>query len=73
MAQLETRREMVHEVFRLKVLTALDAATWECFGPKITQNTCGATDADLPRLFKAIDGQADAVAERFGIELTDTA
>jgi hypothetical protein len=57
-------REQVTDIFRQRVLEALDEAARETFDPP--GNRAGATDADLPRLFTAIDAQIDVLAERFG-------
>lgn len=63
-------RDDVCDVFYRHVLNALDRATRETFHPNNKANE-GATDEDLPRLFKAIDEQVDALAKRFDIELID--
>ena len=55
------------DVFREKVLAALDAAARETFDPP--RNDAGATDGDLPRLFKAIDKQIEILADRYNITL----
>lgn len=47
------------ETFRLAVLAALDEASIEVFGHNL-----GATDADLPKLFPAIDAQVQRLADR---------
>lgn len=60
-------QEDAREVFRRKVLSALDEAAKEVFNPP--RNDAGATDADLPRLFKAIDAQVECLADRYGIRL----
>lgn len=64
-------REMIVEPFRQKVLAALDAAANETFGQLglVHRNDSGATDADLPRLFKALDAQIDVLAARYGVVL----
>lgn len=63
------------EIIRHKVLAALDDGVREIYAnvagrPPLT-NTPGATDADLPELFKAIDRQADRALARLGIELDE--
>jgi hypothetical protein len=62
-------KETAREIFRNRVLEAMDQAAREIFGDRITRNDCGATDADLPRLFKALDHQLDVVSERFSAPL----
>lgn len=64
-------RETIVEPFRQKVLEALDAAANETFGQLglVHRNDSGATDADLPRLFKALDAHVDVLAERYGVVL----
>lgn len=62
-------RDYVQAVFRAKVLEALDAAANETFKP--ARNDSGAADADLPRLFKAIDEQVEVLAKRYGVTLED--
>ena len=56
-------RETTLETFRDAVLRALDDAARQTFNPP--RNDAGATDADLPRLFAAIDAQVEALAERY--------
>jgi hypothetical protein len=63
--------EITRESFRRHVLDALDAAARETFNP--SRNDAGASDADLPRLFKAIDAQIEVLAERYCIKLIDAA
>ena len=58
-------RERVVEEFRRAVLRALDRAADQEFDPP--RNDSGAIDADLPRLFKAIDAQVDVLAKRYHI------
>lgn len=69
MARRQMNRDYVRDVFREAVLKGLDLATRQTFDPP--QTNAGATDADLPRLFKAIDAQVDRLADRFGVILTD--
>jgi len=59
-------RDEAQTIFRNKVLEAMDAAAWEIFGASIKTNCAGATDADLPRIFPALDEQLDRLAERYG-------
>ena len=60
-------RERVQEEFRAAVLSALDTAARATFNPP--RNDAGASDADLPRLFKAIDAQIEALADRYDFAL----
>lgn len=62
--------ETAQEIFRDHVLTAMDNAAREIFGPAVKRNDAGATDDDLPRLFKALDAQLNYLADRFGVILT---
>jgi len=66
-------RDPIRDTFRQRVLEALDAAANETFGQLglVHRNDSGATDADLPRLFKALDEQVDVLAERYGVCLAD--
>ena len=57
--------ETAQEIFRQRVLAAMDKAAWEILGRSITRNDCGSTDEDLPRLFPAIDEQLDVISKRF--------
>lgn len=52
-------RDEALEIFRTMVLEALDQAAQSVFGKD------GAIDADLPRLFKAIDEQVDVLSQRY--------
>ena len=56
-------KDLATEIFRNAVLEAMDTAAAEIFGHHAK---LGATDGDLPRLFKAIDAQLDVLSERFG-------
>jgi hypothetical protein len=51
----------IRELFRDRLLEALDAATEEAFG---VSGNGGATDNDLPRLFAALDVQIDLLIKR---------
>lgn len=64
-------RDEAIEVFRLKVLDALDIAAVEVFGEPAenAKRGKGATDGDLPRIFPAVDRQVEVLAERFGVEM----
>lgn len=56
----------VREAFRLAVLTALDAMASRAL--RVTGvHSPGASDDDLPGLFRAIDAQADRLAVRYGV------
>jgi len=67
-------RDEVLSVFRRNVLAALDQSARDTLGPRAySRNDSGATDADLPRLFKAIDAQVEVLSERFGVYLLDRA
>jgi len=58
-------KDTARDTFRNAVLEAMDKAAWQIFGQSITRNDCGATDADLPRLFKCLDEQLDIISGRF--------
>ena len=58
-------REWLIEDCRDAVLEALDAFALEHL--PATTNPLGAKDADLPRLFKAIDAQVDVLLERYSL------
>lgn len=64
-------RETAQGIFRQHVLAAMDKAANEIFGPSVTRSDAGATDQDLPRLFKCLDEQLDDLAERFKHPLRD--
>lgn len=59
----------MRDIFRNHVLEALDKAACETFNPP--RNDAGATDADLPRLFDAIDKQLFVLAGRYNAILVD--
>jgi len=59
------------KIFRGKVLAAMDAAMLEIIGDGETQPDCGATDADLPEIFNALDAQLVRAAKRHGHPLHD--
>lgn len=63
-------KKEVTEVFRAKMLAALDAAVNETFKPP--HNRQGAADQDLPRLFKALDIQIYTLARRYGVVWTES-
>ncbi len=60
-------REIARDVFHLRILRALDEAAREVFDSPRFNLGAGATDRDLPRLFRAIDEQLDILAERYGV------
>lgn len=64
--------EDIREIFRAFLLAALDAAARKTFGVDNDQARFGrgATDADLPRLFAALDIQIDALVKRYQKEPT---
>jgi hypothetical protein len=55
-------RNATIDAFRAAVLNALDKTAAELFN-----EPQGATDSDLPSLFRAIDAQTENLARRFGI------
>jgi len=61
-------RDATLDVFRDAILKALDEAARQTFEANPTP--MGASDADLPRLFKALDEQVDVLANRYGVILT---
>lgn len=62
-------RDDTRDIFHMIVLEAFDKAANQTFKP--LRNDSGATDDDLPRLFKAIDKQVEVLAKRYGITLGD--
>jgi hypothetical protein len=58
-------KETAREILRAAVLKALDEAANTIFGEPKAPLGVGATDADLPRLFRALDEQLDVLSERF--------
>lgn len=64
-------RDTVRGIFRSHLLVALDAAAREVFQVTHNEHDPGGTDADLPRLFKALDFQIEVLAERYNVALTD--
>lgn len=68
-------RDYVREVFRERVLEALDSAARQVFPHtrKTSRNDIGANDSDLPALFRAIDAQLDRLCERYDLVLVDYA
>lgn len=59
------KRDDVIEAFRTGLLAALDDIAADAFG-LVGVHHAGATDADLPELFAAIDAHADRLAARYG-------
>ncbi len=53
----------IEDIFHEEILTALDQAARRTFNPP--RNDAGANDADLPRLFRAIDEQVRVLAARY--------
>jgi hypothetical protein len=62
-------RDDARDVFRAALLLALDEAARSAFSAP--GRAPGASDADLPRLFRALDEQVETLAERYGIALVD--
>jgi hypothetical protein len=60
-------RDTTLEPFRQAVLEALDKTAREVFAhfPLAARNDTGATDADLPELFKGIDAQVERLCQRY--------
>jgi hypothetical protein len=67
----QLNREAVRDVFRERLLMALDLAAREAFDPQDRTRAEGATDGDLPRLFSALDVQIETLAERYNVALVD--
>ncbi len=59
-------KDDAQEIFRGKVLEAMDQAAREIFllTPKESK-IAGATDGDLPRIFPILDAQLEGIAHRF--------
>ena len=66
-------REKVRDTFRNAILRALDEASQEVFEgfTKLPKRTQGATDGDLPELFRGIDAQIDRLCNRYDVVLVD--
>jgi len=64
------RYTLVNEA-RETVLLALDAWAEASGLPNLPKGQKGATDADLTRLFKAIDAQVDTIIERAGVAIPE--
>lgn len=66
-------RNNTREAFRQAVLAAMDDAAQSLFGhlPACGSHSQGATDTDLPELFKGIDAQLDRLCERYEVVLVD--
>lgn len=74
---LRPRKEVV-EAFRDAVLAALDQTALEQFGELeafqyFAKSGAGSWDQDLPALFKAIDRQAEVLADRYYVVLVEPA
>lgn len=70
------QREPFIEAIRTAVLSALDIAASEQFKTlpnfaSISKPGVGATDGDLPYLFKTLDAHAENLAIRYGVTLVD--
>jgi hypothetical protein len=66
------KRQDVRDIFRDKLLDALDEASDAAFGMVVPVHRArGWTDADLPELFKTIDAQVERLAARFAIKLEE--
>ena len=63
-------KDKAEEIFRRLVLEAMDAAAYEIFKEHITFTPSGATDADLPAIFKLLDQQLERLAARFDCHLS---
>jgi hypothetical protein len=63
----------VQEAFRLAILKALDETAAEIFEgfKSLPKRAQGATDAELPELFRAIDAQTNRLCGRYGVVLVD--
>ena len=59
-------RESTLDIFRRAVIDGLDRASRKAFAVPH-----GWQDQDLPRLFRAVDEQAEVLAERFEIKLVE--
>lgn len=64
--------DYAQECFRNAVLEAMDKAAREIFGDAVNRNDCGATDADLPEIFPAVDAQLMRLCIRFDHPLYDS-
>lgn len=64
-------KETVTDTFRDCVLAGLDEAARRCFADFKLNRSPGATDADLPALFSAVDEQIERVCARLDIVLVD--
>ena len=66
-------REAARETFRAHILAAMDEVGAAMFGelPTCGAHSQGATDADLPELFKGLDAQLDRLCERYNVALVD--
>jgi 3-hydroxyacyl-CoA dehydrogenase len=66
-------KDTVQYTFRDGVLAALDLIARDVFAnvPKAQRNDTGASDADLPELFKSIDAQVERLCARYDIVLVE--
>lgn len=61
-------RETVTETFRQAVLAALDETAATVFRRATGVHDAGASDADLPSLFKAIDEQVTRLGVKYSVD-----
>jgi hypothetical protein len=64
-------KEAVRTTFYEKVLEGLDEAAHRCFADFKLSDSPGATDADLPALFAAINEQIERICARLDVVLID--
>lgn len=65
-------RALAVATFRAALLNALDQAAIVVFaGAPTLGRDPGASDVDLPPLFASLDAHVQALAQRFGVDLTD--
>lgn len=64
--------DRLRETFRDEVLASLDRAALAAFGRRWAPHVPapGASDGDLPALFRVIDAHAETLAERYGFTVT---
>jgi hypothetical protein len=66
-------KDTIQDAFRDRLLTALDEIARDVFFhvPKAQRNDAGASDADLPELFKSIDAQVERLCARYDVVLVE--
>lgn len=64
-------KETVTDTFREEVLQGLDTAARRCFADFKLNRSPGATDGDLPQLFRALDEQIARICARLDVVLID--